>query len=181
MTTTPTSEPLSLVAGDSVAWTKTLSDYPATDSWVLSYVLLAAGKTPIVLSSTASQADHAVSKTAAETAAWAAGTYRWTAMVTKAGERKTIGSGTVEILPNPATQDSSHDPRTHAEKCLAAIEAVLEGRMSDPIIEYQIAGRMAKKIPHGDLLKLRIHYQAEVRRQKGVPRAIAIPVRFGRG
>ena len=60
------------------------------------------------------------------------------------------------------------------------IEAVLEGRMSDPIVEYQIGDRMAKKIPHAELMKLRVAYAVEVRIQRGGPRAIAIPVRFTR-
>lgn len=177
---TPTSEPIVLTAGDTWAWTKTLEDYPAGLGWVLSYVLVLASATPtaISISSTASCDDHAVSVAAATTATYAAGTYHWTAMVTKGSERKTIGSGYLQVLPDPAA--TTHvDPRSHAEKCLAAVEAVLEGRMSDPIVKYQIGQRQAEKIPHGDLLKLRTHYRAEVRREQGKPRAIAIPVRFG--
>lgn len=180
--TTPTTEPTSIVAGDTLAWTKTIDDYSAADGWVLSYVLLASGKTPISISSTASGGDHAVSVAAATTANYASGTYHWTSMVTKAatGERKTIASGVTEILVNPSTQTSTYDPRTHEEKCLAAIEAVLEGRMSDPIVEYQIGNRMAKKLRHKELLELRSYYAAQVRIQQGGPRAIAVPVRFTR-
>lgn len=174
----PAIEPIRIVAGDALAWTKTLSDYPATEGWVLSYALLSSGKTPITITASASGSDHAVSVASATSATYAPAVYHWTSMVTKSGERVTISSGTVEILPNPTTQASTYDPRTHAEKCLAAIEAVLEGRMADPIVEYQIGTRMAKKIPHWDLVKLRSVYAAEVRRQKGVPRAVAIPVRF---
>lgn len=176
----PAVEPTTIIAGDTIAWTKSLADYSAADGWALSYVLLSSGKTPLTISSSASGSDHAVSVAAATTAAYAAAVYHWTSMVTKGTERKTISTGTVQILPNPATQVNTYDPRTHAEKCLAAIEAVLEGRSSDSIVEYQIDGRMAKRIPHLELVRLRTLYAAEVRRQKGGPRAIAIPVRFNR-
>ena len=175
-----TTEPAAIIAGDTLAWTKSVADYSAADGWALSYVLLSSGKTPITISTTADGADHAVSVAATITAAYAPATYRWTSFVTKAGERKTIESGTVAILPNPATQTNAYDPRTHAEKCLVAIEAVLEGRMADPIVEYQIGNRMAKKIPHGELMKLRAVYKAEVRRERGAPMMTTIPVRFGR-
>lgn len=176
----PTLEPTSLIAGDSTAWTRSIADYLATDGWALSYVLLAHGKSPISITSTADGSAHAVSLDATTTAAFAPGVYHWTSMVTKGAERKTISAGTLEVKPNPATLDAAHDPRTHAEKCLAAIEAVLEGRMSDSIVEYQIGNRMAKKLPHSELIRLRSYYAAEVRRQRGGPRAVAIPVRFGR-
>ena len=38
--TVPTKEPTEIFLGDSLAWTKTLSDYPAT-TWTLAYRLLA--------------------------------------------------------------------------------------------------------------------------------------------
>ena len=65
----PTSEPESLVAGDTVTWQKTLSDYPASDGWVLSYRLInAAGN--IDITSSASGDDHLVSVAATATAGW---------------------------------------------------------------------------------------------------------------
>ena len=33
---TATSEPSRVTAGDTVTWSKTLSDYPATSAWVIS-------------------------------------------------------------------------------------------------------------------------------------------------
>jgi hypothetical protein len=34
---TATSEPVRITAGDTVAWTKALPDYPASAGWVLKY------------------------------------------------------------------------------------------------------------------------------------------------
>lgn len=176
----PATEPTRIVAGDSIEWTKSIPDYPADLSWVLSYVMLCTGVSPTTITSTASGSDHAVSISAATTAAFAAGTYHWTSLVTKGSERKTISSGVWEVIANPATATTITDLRTHAEKCLAAIEAVIEGRMADSIVEYQIGTRMAKKIPHSELIKLRTFYRSEVRRERGRPRAVCIPVGFRR-
>lgn len=51
---------------------------------------------------------------------------------------------------------------THAETMLAAIESVLEGRITADVEAYTIAGRQITKIPIADLLVLRDRYQAEV-------------------
>jgi hypothetical protein len=173
-----TTEPLSIIAGDTLAWTKSIEGYSAADGWVLSYILVSSGKTTLSIGSTASGSDHAVSVTAATTAAYVPGEYHWTSMVTKAGERKTIASGVLTILPNPVV-GATFDPRTHAEKCLAGIEAVLEGRVSDAMVEYQINNRTIKYIPHGELMRLRALYRAEVRRERGQSAVRIIPVRFG--
>ena len=176
----PTVEPAEIIAGDTLEWTKSIQDYTPADGWVLSYILLSSGKTPISITASGSGTTHSVSVDAATTAAYVAATYHWTSMVTRAAtsERKTISSNVVSVIVNPSTQTSAYDPRTHEEKCLAAIEAVIEGRMADPIVEYQIGNRMAKKIPHKELVELRSYYAAQVRIQQGGPRAIAIPVRF---
>lgn len=176
----PAIEPTRIVAGDSVEWTKTIPDYPADLGWVLSYVMLSSGCSPATITSAASGSDHAVSVPSETTATYVAGVYHWTSMVAKGSDRKTISTGVWEVLQNPATATIATDPRTHAEKCLAAIEAVIEGRMADPIVEYQIGTRMAKKIPHWELVKLRTFYKTEVRRERGRPRVACIPVVFRR-
>ena len=69
---TDTVEPKRITAGDSVTWTRSLSDYPASSGWVLSYALInAAGK--ISITATASGADHLISVSATTSVGWAAG------------------------------------------------------------------------------------------------------------
>ena len=53
---TPTTEPLRHPAGDTLAFTKTLADYPADDAWVLSYTLIN-GTHKITFAATASGAN----------------------------------------------------------------------------------------------------------------------------
>jgi hypothetical protein len=67
--TPPTTEPSRVTAGDTIAWTKSLPDSPASSGWILKYRLInAAGK--IDITATAAGNDHAVSVPAATSAAW---------------------------------------------------------------------------------------------------------------
>jgi hypothetical protein len=70
---------------------------------------------------------------------------------------------------------------------LEAIEAVLEGRASSEVAQYEIAGRSLRYIEPAQLLKLRDRYRAEVAREDaaqrvaaGLPDARRVFVRFAR-
>lgn len=167
--TIPTQEPAFVVAGDSITWKKSIADYPASAGWVLNYRLInAAGK--IDIASTTSGDDHQISVPAVTSAAWAAGYYTWTAYVTKAAERYTLGSGAVTVKPNLAAQTAGYDTRSHAAKTLDAIEAVIEGRATQSHLSYSIAGRQMQFIPIAELLVFRDRYRGEVRSEENAAR-----------
>lgn len=180
---TPTTEPASLIAGDTAKWLKSLPDYLPADGWVLSYTLInAAGK--ITFSSTTSGTDHLVNVPAATTAAWAAGAYDWRATVANAGEVYTVASGVINVAP--AFGASTLDNRSHARKTLANIEAYLENAQNLTASSYEIAGRQLSRHSMGELLKLRDRYKFEVAREaaadraaQGLPDARRVMVRFG--
>lgn len=173
--TTLADEPSKVYAGDTVTWASSQADYPATAGWTLTYYLAIGTEIPADFAATAQGSDFLVTIPAATTAGWAPGTIHWVARVSKDTEVYTVGEGTIDVLPNP---QGAYDRRTHAEKCLAAVTAVLEGLLADPITEYEIDGVKAKKIPHEQLVKLRAHYASLVRRQKGGGTFRQIPVRF---
>lgn len=164
MSTTPTTEPTSIVAGDTAKWLKTLADYPASAGWVLDYTLInATGK--ITITTTAQGDDHLVNTAAATTAGWTAGTYDWRAKVTKAGEVYTVGSGRITIAPSfeaAATLDS----RSPSRVMLDAVEAVMLKTASSNVQEYEIAGRRLKHYSMGELLQLRDRLRGEVAREE---------------
>lgn len=139
----PTIEPTAVTAGDTVTWTRSLGDYPANASWVLNYRLInALGKIDIV--ATASGADHLVTVTAANSAAWQAGTYTWQAFVTKAAERYTVGSGSIVVKPNLAAQAAGFDSRSEARKAYDAIKAAYDLYITNGhglMQRYTIGGR----------------------------------------
>ena len=102
------------------------------------------------------------------------GRYTWEAVAISValGVHTLVGTGIVTVLPDPA---SAYDPRTPAEMALAAIDAVLAGRLSDPLAEYEIDGVQAKRIPPQDLLTIRDRLRREVRRQRGGPTVWSLP------
>lgn len=162
-----------LIAGDSLVFTESLADYPASDGWTLTYRLAprTAG-TAITFSATASGADYSVNVLATTTAAWAAGSYSWAAYVTKAGQRFTVDSGVITISPDPGVV-SSLDSRTHAQRVLEAIQAVIEGRATRDQEEYTIGNRSLKRTPLRDLMLLRDRYRAEVNAEAAGRRLLA--------
>ena len=175
----PTLEPTQITAADSVAWVRSIPAYPATEGWILHYVLLSLGKPPITLDSTAAGADHQINVPAATTATWADADYRWTAYVTKGTDRKTLGSGQVRILPDPAAQTAAFDPRTENQKILDAITAVLAGELTNPLVKYKIAGREAERHSRMELLKLQGIYKHRVAVENGQASFFgAIPISF---
>lgn len=166
--TIPTTEPPEILAGDTLQWTKNIFDYPATDGYTLKYRLInAAGK--IDITAAASGADHAVSVTAAITAAYTAGTYTWTSFVEKGAgaslERYTIATGTIIVKPSLATQAAGLDTRSHVKKVLDALEAAIEGRATRTDLTYSIAGRQIQHMDHAQLMKARDLYKTEYARE----------------
>lgn len=152
MSTIPSTEPAIIVAGDTIAWSRTLTDYPASAGWVLAYRLInSAGKIDITAS--ASGDDHAISVAAATTANWTAGSYTWQATVTKTTQRYTIGSGTLTIKPNLAAQAGGFDARSAAQKALDDTRAALATWISSNghVQEYEIAGRRMKYASLADI------------------------------
>lgn len=186
MATLPESVPASVRAGDTVSWRISLADYPATDGWALSYRLINS-TAKIDIAAAASGADHLVTVAASGTDGWSAGTYTWVAAVTKAAERYTVGTGSIEILPDlAAVAAAGYDTRSTAVRLLAALEAVLENRATRADLEYEIAGRRIKFMPLPDLLaardKLKREVAAETQAQRvaaGLPAGNRVLVRFG--
>lgn len=169
---TATTEPTRVTAGDTIAWTKSFSDYPASASWVLSYTLInSAAK--ITVTATASGADHLVSVPAATTANWTAGNYTWHAVVTKATERYTVGTGQIVVAPNLAAA-STYDTRTSARKALEAVNTALETYGAKAYMHsFEIAGRKQQFATPGEFLAFRSKLMAEVAREDNATRLAA--------
>lgn len=180
---TPTTEPSTLIAGDTAKWLKTVTDYSAADGWALTYTLINASA-KITITASASGSDFLVNVAAATTNAWAAGSYSWRSQVSKAGETFTVGSGTIDV--QPSFGGSTLDNRSFARIALANIEAYLQNQANLTAASYEIAGRKLQRIPVADLLALRDRYKGEVAREdaaanaaQGLPDRRRVYVRFG--
>src|SRR5712691_12530804 len=106
--------PDTVVAGDTLDFTVSVPDYPATSGWTLKYRLTPRFAAPtqaaIVLTATASGVDYSVQASPATTAAWSPGAYTWARWVEKAGARQTLSeSGQLEVKADPALTAQGFD------------------------------------------------------------------------
>jgi hypothetical protein len=180
--------PKKIQSGDSFSWDPIDLQplYPAGSGWTLTMYLFlvgaAPGTAPVTITATADMNSMFVlAQTPAQTAVWGPGEYHWTLIVQSADgtQRQTVDRGELKVGFNPAAPGDNYDPRNHEEKCLAAITAVLEGRMSESITEYKLDNGMeAKHMDHTELVRLRAYYAGVVRRQRGKSFFTHVPVRF---
>ena len=162
------SEPISITAGDTVAWTTPLEAYPAP-VWTLKYAFRNSAAGFDVVSSAAG-AEHSVSLSANTTKTYKPGVYHYQAyVVNEAGDRHTVGTGALTVKADLASA-ASFDGRTHARRTLDAIEATLEGRATADQLKFEIAGRKLERTPIGELLRFRDLYRAEVLREEAAER-----------
>lgn len=136
-----------LIAGDTLNYSVTVRSYPSSEGWLLKLRLVPRSGVgaAILLTAPASVDDtYLVQAQTGITAAWAAGQYGWAAWVeNNAGERYTVDSGQLEVLPDPATTavgiDSRSLPRRTLEDLIAARAAwaATQGRTRS----YKIADR----------------------------------------
>jgi hypothetical protein len=184
----PTFEPGIITAGETLKWTKSLVDYPASEGCALKYYFRGAG-TGFDATAIADGDDYSITVPAATTAGMIAGTYTWQAEVSLSGEKFIVDSGEVTVKPGLAgvTTSTTHDGRSPAKKILDAIDAMILGKASRDQQEYTIGNRALKRIPIPDLLALRTRYaqiyarerRADALRQ-GAPYLKNIYVRFRR-
>lgn len=169
LTDKPEGEPLEVVAGDTWTWKRSdlAGDYPQA-SYSLSYALKRDGSADAPLVITASEVSNVyeVIVAAATTAPLPAGGWRWDAFMTRTSDsaRVRIGSGPLTVLANTAA--STADLRSHGQKMLTQIEALLEGRALKDVNSYSIKDRSLTKMSADELMRWRDYYKREVNREK---------------
>jgi hypothetical protein len=171
--TTPVGPPDVKRAGDTWIWkVPDHTDYPQADGWALTYEF----NGPSLLSVTPTfqtsgdDVNHWLTTVSQEvTDDLAAGTYTLVGRMTLSGTPDRIET----VFWNPAflvqgeiTGGTALDFQTHAEKTLALIESILEGKLTKDLHRYTIAGRSVEKIPLTELMTMRGTYAAMVRSQK---------------
>ena len=160
-----TTEPKNITQGDSVSWSITNADYPASEGWVLSYALVTAGYI-IQIDSTQDGDKHSVNLTTATTAAYSPGVYTWTATVSKTPDRRTIAQGSIEILADLSQLTDGADMRSHAKRTLDDLEAAIERHAATGVISSSVAGRTTVWRTYEELLALRDRYLAEYHKEQ---------------
>lgn len=160
--------PDKIIAGTTFSQLVTLTAYPAPE-WGLT--LLLRGPLAIDVVATVGGAQHLLSATADATSLWPPGIYWWAVRVSRGAEVVQVDEGQVVVGVDLAAIEHPHDARSHAEKVLAAIEAVIEGRATIDQQKYTINNRELWRTPIADLLLLRSRYRDEARREQQARRS----------
>ncbi len=155
----PKKEPDSFVAGDTVKWTKYLSDYLPSDGWTLKYIFVSDAAQETVTGTDNGDGSHLLTIAAATSAGYAAGIQYWQAYVTDGTDRYKVAEGRVEVKPDFESQTNGYDARSHIKKVLDALEATILGKASKDQMSYSIAGRSLDRMEPGELIKWHNHYQ----------------------
>lgn len=144
MADVPTYEPTTIIAGDTLRWTRELGDYPAS-AWTLIYLLLPiAGGAAIEIESAADGDTHSVNVAASVTAEYAAGEYNLVAYVTDASLARFSQpqlSKRITVLPDPASATAA-DQRTDAEKTLSLLRTAYDALVSKSVTSTTISGNV---------------------------------------
>lgn len=158
-------EPLEITAGDRLSWGIYLTDYLPSDGWTLKYALR--GPVSIDFYTTPDGDRHLVDVPGTTSKDYAPGTYSWARYVQKAdGTRETITTGRMVVKPDLVAAGANFDGSSHAERVLAAIERVIEGRASKGDQELWFENKKLVKMTVAELLNLRQHYRLELNAEK---------------
>jgi hypothetical protein len=182
----PAVEPSTIIAGDTIPWTKSFPDYLASAGWALTYAFrYENGSGKVDVTASAAGSDFAVTMLAVDTAKMKSGVWVWAAYVTKAAERYQVASGSVTVLQNLATLDSQADLRSPKKRAydnaLVAWESVKLGQTVQLNGRIYTQHNLASLIVYVDRCKA--DYQSELDAQKVAATGINprhIGVRFGR-
>jgi hypothetical protein len=118
MPTVPDVEPTTFTAGDTVKWTRTVADYPASDGWALSYSFrheTGDGRLDVNAVSVSSETFIATISIT-DSGRMNAGAWQWAAYASKPGERYQVATGNVQITPNLFSTNFNYDLRSTKKK-----------------------------------------------------------------
>jgi hypothetical protein len=149
-------------AGDTFLLNFDLQDFPASEGWTLSYILK--GPASITIAGSIVDGIYEVEALPTATVNWTSGVY-WAFIAVELGGQKTsLEIGKCEILPSLASI-TTLDGRSHAEKVRDALKSLIEGKASQDVDSYSIAGRSLTKLSPTELLKWLQFYENEVRKE----------------
>lgn len=157
-----------LVVGDSLNVLNTFAEFPASSGWTLKtrFTPLSPTGTAILLTAVAESDSYRTTASSNTTATWQAGDYSVAQWVEKVGQRITAASGIIKLLADPATAAAGTDTRSHLEKVIANIEAMLEGKAAKDVQEYSIGDRSLKKMTVAELISWRDKYKFQLAREQ---------------
>lgn len=162
--------PETLVAGDTFKVVFDATPYSSADNFGLTLKLNGPSGTPVqnsfnaTANVTATKFDIRLAPSV--TANLTAGLYVYAVVASDNTDAYTVESGNITVEAR-ADLSISTDLRTHNQKVLDAVNAVIEGRATQDQQSYTIAGRTLVRTPLKDLLELKKHYESAVHTEQG--------------
>lgn len=162
----PKEVPKSIVIGDFVQFklTEYSTDY-ANTAHTMTFMARSGTGANVEFSIVATNSgdDYLFTAASTVTANYVAGLYHYQIEVleTSSSNRIVVDQGEIDVTVD--LDVNAVDPRTHAEKMLQKIEAVLENRADADVSSYSIAGRSLTKMSPEELLTWRDAYRREVK------------------
>ena len=162
----PKEIPKSIVIGDFVQFklTEYSTDY-ANTAHTMTFMARSGTGANVEFSIVATNSgdDYLFTAASTVTANYVAGLYHYQIEVleTSSSNRIVVDQGELDVTVD--LDVNAVDPRTHAEKMLQKIEAVLENRADADVSSYSIAGRSLTKMSPEELLTWRDAYRREVK------------------
>jgi len=161
-----------LIAGDALDFDTSVTDtdgntYTPADGWAMTLRLIPrTSGTPIDIATSASadNLEFSVAVSSGTSDSWTPGHYSAFALVTLAGERKTVHIGEVVILADPALA-TSYDVRSDAQQTLDSLRTALKTYATNSqghVAEYSIAGRSMKFRSSAEIIEQIRHWERVV-------------------
>lgn len=157
----PTKEPRAFIAGETLTWSKSLSDYPASE-WTLKYSFKGPTSTGLAgsdVTATADGEDFLVEIASSSSDDLSAGTYRLVGWVESGSEKHYVYDEDCIVRPAPAA--GVLETRSTNKIIVDAIDAVMQNKASLDQQSYKIADRELVRYQPDQLLKFRTYYWNE--------------------
>lgn len=155
-------EPTRLAAGDTINFLRSFGKYPFTGGWVLKYEMRGQAQ-PIEFISQQWNAgnDHLLFVAAATTQTWLPGEYMLEGFAENAGtgERYQIYLAQLELSANLEGSAGDINVTTHAQRMVALIETVMEGKAGHDVLNSVVEGTRIDRIPPKELFALYVKYK----------------------
>jgi hypothetical protein len=145
-------EPVAIVQGDTVSFTRYFGNFPASGGWSLLYTMTMAGQPAIEFTSTANGTAHVILVTAAVTETWTPGEYVLEGFAVNSGtsERQKVYQNYLKVTPDTATATDVNQT-THAQRMVALIESVQEGKFNHDILNSDVEGTRIMRLQPKEL------------------------------
>lgn len=163
--------PKCFTRGETVEWYESRSDFLPADGWTLSVSLVETSDVQTFTGSDNGDGRHLVEISSAQSLEFSAGTYRYQIRVTDGTKTHQLERGLVEVAESFAAATDGHDARSHAEKVLDALEALIEGKASNDQASMSVEGRSLSRYSPEEWWTMRRRYQWEVRMLRDAERA----------